>query len=485
MLRIPILLAVGAVLSLAASPAFAAGDCALQEITHNANANVPAISDDGQRIVFSAWADLVPGGNPDGNTEFFLYDLPTATFTQITHTSGDVQLVGPTISADGRWVAFASLADLTGGNRTGDSQVFLYAVDTATLTQISAGTTPKITADGRRVLFLDGTGGVSAYHVPTGQVSRVSSADSLDSIDATGRRIAFSSQADPLGRNGDDNREIFVYDAAADEMRQLTETAGAFGEWTNYGASLDGEGRLVAFLSVADLVPPGNADGNAELFLYELASGMTTQVTDSIGVTHSLAQVCRDGSRIAYDVELDSSTSNIRLYDRTLDAELAVTDVSRFWSQAPALSADGERVAFVSSADLVGSGKGRAYDLFLATCGRGGMMLESGRFRVEADWATPHGTSGEGHAVKLTDDAGYFWFFREDNIELMVKVLDACVAPFDRYWFFAAGLTNIEVTIRVEDTWAGETNTYVNPMGRPFEAIQDTDAFATCHVQTP
>ena len=56
--------------------------------------------------------------------------------------------------------------------------------------------------------------------------------------------------------------------------------------------------------------------------------------------------------------------------------------------------------------------------------------LNEGRFRVEADWRNFAGTEGAATAVPLTEDSGLFWFFDESNIELMVKVIDACDSAF-------------------------------------------------------
>jgi len=98
---------------------------------------------------------------------------------------------------------------------------------------------------------------------------------------------------------------------------------------------------------------------------------------------------------------------------------------------------------------------------------------------VRADFRTAQ-VDGPGRATALSDDAGYFTFFEEDNVEVLVKVHDACVAPFERFWVFAAGLTDVEVTLTVADTERDVVRRYDNPMGRAFPAIQDTSAFATC-----
>jgi streptogramin lyase len=107
------------------------------------------------------------------------------------------------------------------------------------------------------------------------------------------------------------------------------------------------------------------------------------------------------------------------------------------------------------------------------------LCLNGGRFRVTADWKAGDGSTGHGRAVNLTANSGYFWFFDAANIEMVVKVLDGCSAN-QHHWVFAAGLTNVEVTTTVTDTYTGLSKTYTNPQGTPFAPIQDTAAFATC-----
>jgi len=112
------------------------------------------------------------------------------------------------------------------------------------------------------------------------------------------------------------------------------------------------------------------------------------------------------------------------------------------------------------------------------------LCLVDDRFQVKVDWATSQGTSGVGMAEELTPDTGYFWFFEEDNVEMVIKVLDACPLPEningDRFWVFAGGLTNVEVNIEVIDSETGVVKNYSNPINTPFQPLQDTNAFATC-----
>jgi glucose/arabinose dehydrogenase len=108
------------------------------------------------------------------------------------------------------------------------------------------------------------------------------------------------------------------------------------------------------------------------------------------------------------------------------------------------------------------------------------LCLGGGRFQVRASYRTEQGLAGPGTAQLLTPDAGYFTFFSAANPELFVKVIDACAPPFQRYWVFAAGLTDVEVTLSVVDVTAGQEQVYVNPLGQAYPPLQDTEAFATC-----
>lgn len=107
------------------------------------------------------------------------------------------------------------------------------------------------------------------------------------------------------------------------------------------------------------------------------------------------------------------------------------------------------------------------------------MCLNNGRFRVEGSFRTSQGQAGQAHAVQITNDSGYLWFFNSSNIEVIVKVLNACTVN-NRYWVFAGGLTNVEVQLIVTDTQTGIQKRYTNPINTAFQPIQDTNALAVC-----
>lgn len=105
------------------------------------------------------------------------------------------------------------------------------------------------------------------------------------------------------------------------------------------------------------------------------------------------------------------------------------------------------------------------------------LCLDGNRFRVRASYLTDSGASGNGTAVGVTGDTGYFWFFDSpDNVEVVVKVLEAC--SFNPYrWVFAAGLTNVQVVLTVTDTVTQQQKTYTNPLDRAYELLADTETF--------
>lgn len=90
------------------------------------------------------------------------------------------------------------------------------------------------------------------------------------------------------------------------------------------------------------------------------------------------------------------------------------------------------------------------------------LCLNQSRFEVKAAWRDFAGHTGVGHASGLTGEAGYFWFFSQNNIEVMIKVLDGRYIN-DHWWVFFGALSTVEYTISVRDTFTGESRSYYNP----------------------
>jgi plastocyanin len=109
------------------------------------------------------------------------------------------------------------------------------------------------------------------------------------------------------------------------------------------------------------------------------------------------------------------------------------------------------------------------------------LCVNNDRFKIEVAFNSSAG-SGSGFAVPLASApaSGLFYFFDPTNIEMLIKVLNACVPPFNHYWVYFAATTNVEFATVVTDTQNGQTRAYFNPLNRTAVPVQDGNAFATC-----
>lgn len=109
------------------------------------------------------------------------------------------------------------------------------------------------------------------------------------------------------------------------------------------------------------------------------------------------------------------------------------------------------------------------------------LVLHGGRFVARASWRAFDGSTGAGRAVAVSGQSGYFWFFDPTNVEINLKVLDACPVN-DHFWVFVAAASNVEYEIHVFDVADDsiEIWTESNPLGNFPSLRADTTAFPTC-----
>ncbi|MBI2899935.1 MAG: PD40 domain-containing protein [Planctomycetes bacterium] len=210
-----------------------------------------SISTDGRYVAFTSYApDLVPGDS-NGLADIFVRDLQTGTTERVSLDGAGGQAVGgdsyePVLSSDGRYVAFHSWAsNLVAGDTNADADVFVHDRQTGATTRVSVSSAgaeaaggpsygPSISADGRYVAFdstatnlvagdTNGYADVFVHDRQTGETVRISlgqgGAESAggDSIFASlspdGRYVAFESTATNLvAGDGNGKSDIFVYD---------------------------------------------------------------------------------------------------------------------------------------------------------------------------------------------------------------------------------------------------------------------------------
>ena len=141
------------------------------------------------------------------------------------------------------------------------------------------------------------------------------------------------------------------------------------------------------------------------------------------------------------------------------------------WPEAATLRAHFDNVSLLGAAPA-----GLPERLYLG--GFDGIEDRKGQFAVSATWRAADGATGTAHPVRLSADSGGLWFFAPTNLEIVVKVLDACTPGLsESFWVFVAGMTDLEVELEVTNLGTGQTTTYSSPGGTPFEPVVDTFFF--------
>jgi Leucine-rich repeat (LRR) protein len=202
------------------------------------------------------------------------------------------------------------------------------------------------------------------------------------------------------------------------------------------------------------------------------------KVLDACGVNQKFWVFAGGLTDVQVDVAVtDTRTGTLRTYHNPQGTAFQpIQDTSAFGGCTAGAS--------VAPEEMVSTARKAAADVAAVAAtpclpGATNLCLSSNRFRVDVTWKTPGGRTGAGQAVALTPDTGYFWFFAASNVEMVIKVLNACTLN-QRFWVYAGGLTNVQVSVTVTDTMTGTAKTYNNPQGTAFRPVQDTSAFATC-----
>jgi Tol biopolymer transport system component len=393
-----------------------------------------AVSADGRFVAFSSKASNLVPGDTNEDWDVFVRDREAGTTERVSINSSGAQAEGasgrPAISADGRLVAFVSTApNLVAGDKNDKQDVFLRDRQEGKTERVSVGSDgsegdddsswfPAISADGRFVVFVS----LATNLVPDdansrqdvfvrdrreGKTERVNISSSgeeangfsgwITSISGDGRFVVFSSNASNLASEDENGAsDVFLRDRVEKTTTRLSVTPeGGDSDGNSALATMSTDGRFVAFISEATNLVEGDTNNTRDVFIHD----RTTHETKRVSVTEAgeegngpsaFCALSADGSVLAFhsaasnlvpgdtnDKEdvfaLDRSSGKIHLVSVCADGKPGDGD-----SLGPAVSGDGQWVAFLSSAtNLVEKDSNGAADIFVTgTGGRGAAQPE-------------------------------------------------------------------------------------------------------------
>jgi Tol biopolymer transport system component len=385
-----------------------------------------AISGDGRYVVFASRARNLSAAAKSGKREIFVKDVKTGTVTLASRADGAAGAAAegnsydPSISGDGRYVAFSSGAENLSPEDAAFNDVFVrdLVAGTTTLVSRASGATgaagdgestdASISADGRHVAFVSSANNLVADDAKTIQtdifvrdldtgvtelVSRASGATGTDysfepSISGNGSRVAFSSRAPLVGDDVDEQsfpQDVFVRDRSAATtilVSRKSGPAGAPSEVESDEPAISADGLHVAFASSAKLTGQRSFDINV------FARDLTTETTKLVSVgdegkagdAKRRPSISADGRFVAFQTRGDEvspidADGRVDVFVRDMTKGLTVT-LSRASgalgvpadgpSSTPSISADGSLVAFDSRATNLSAADGdRFADVFL------------------------------------------------------------------------------------------------------------------------
>ncbi len=325
----------------------------------------PAISSDGRYTAFVSDAPNLVSGDTNNARDVFIYDNQTLLVRRLSVSQQGREANGasnnPSISGDGRYVAFASDAtNLVFGDTNGFTDIFVVDTITGAITRESVSASgsqsngasfrPVLSTDGRYIVFESTATNLVSVAVPVGKTqiyerdrntgvttlisqSTAGAAGNGSSLQAVlssdGRYVAFASDASNLVA-GDTNaaRDVFLRDVTAGTTIRVS--VGPAGVEATGGSSrtpaITQSGRYIAFASDATNLVPNDTNGVSDVFVYDRDMATTTRVS--------------------------VSSSGAQATDST-DATVAGSAMGSF---NPSISADGRYVAFASLADNLAPG---------------------------------------------------------------------------------------------------------------------------------
>lgn len=281
----------------------------------------PMIAAGGRHVAFPSFASNIVSGDSNGVADIFLRELSTGKLSRVSVSSSEAQANGesgfPSLSGDGRWVAFSSRAsNLVGGDTNGGYDIFVR--------DRRAGTTSRVSVSSAK-----------------GQANG-SSIDAMISADA--RWVTFSSDAGNLV-GGDTNGvgDEFLRDRSlGTTIRISVSTAGGQGNGRSYPQAITPDGRYVAVVSEASNLVPGDTNRLPDVFIHDRVNRTTSRSSVSSG--NGQGNGASDGATLSADgltLVFRSLASNLVAGDTNNSYDVFVGDRRRATTQRVSLTSGG------------------------------------------------------------------------------------------------------------------------------------------------
>ena len=374
----------------------------------NGASRYPTVSADGRYVAFISQATNLDPADTDTSFDLYVRDLQTQTTVLADRATGvsgakanAAAFDGVSLSADGRYVAWTTYATNLDAADTDGSVSDVYVRDlqanTTTLVDRATGApgakantgsrNPELSADGRYVAFdslatnlspddPDTTQDVYVRDLQTNTTTLVSratgatgakgnGASTIPSISADGRYVSFNSQATNLSPDDTDAAsDVYVRDVQASTTTLASRASGAAGVKGNAGSfydedhNLSADGRYVSFISNATNLDPADTESFPDMFVRDLQTNTTILASraNGTGANANLAvqtpALSPDGRYAAFmtgstNLSPDDTDTKGDLYVRDLQANLVYLESRATPSYARPKGATPMRVSLV------------------------------------------------------------------------------------------------------------------------------------------
>lgn len=380
----------------------------------------PSISANGRYISFYSYTGNLVVGDTNAISDIFLHDRQTGKLSRVSiasnGTQANMESWDSSISADGRYIAFESVAsNLVNGDTNDDLDVFVHDLQTGDTKLVSlsndgesgktGGGDPSISADGRYVAFdslksylvnddTNSCSDVFVHDLQSETTQRVSvTSDSIQgdyhsyapSISANGRYITYTSESSNLVVDDtNESTDIFIYDRDNGVTTCVSNaTDGTQGNNNSQNSSISGDGRFIVFSSDASNFVAEDTNNSSDIFIHDFVNSMTTIISKSLnGQRANNSSINPSISSNGLFVAFESEASNLVENDTNEKADIFVYNIisgitkrisisskgiqANQNSHSPSISENGRFIAFVSGAsNLVSDDSNGVSDIFM------------------------------------------------------------------------------------------------------------------------